>query len=797
MRMFPLLLLVMSTGFLLAAKPPVNFYVAVNGSDMNAGTAARPFATLARAQQAVRREVAGGLQAPVTVHIGKGAYLLSAPLVFGPEDAGTAEFAVSYTANPGTTAVISGGRRISGWKRGAGDCWTATIPSVKDGGWYFRQLFINGRRAVRARTPNAGDTQPYWQIRDGNLTADHARLTVTFDPKLVAAWQHAGDAEIVSFGNWETYRRRLLCTHPEANSIELAPPFTDVWSWNYPLANSWCYLENAREFLDQPGEWYLDRQSGQLSYLAHPGEDMTHAEVLAPVLSQLIEVTGVPDKPVRNLHFRGLQFAHVDWELPHGGYQGIQANHYFDGADAGKQLLCMPAAIHLVQADSCSIEDGAISHLGGVGIEVGQGCTSVSIQGNRIADIGGTGVMVGGPNDEKLSPKEISVTNNLLYQCGIEYQGGVGVWVGFAEGTRVEHNTIHDLPYTGVSVGWVWDPPPSACKRNSVSYNHIYHVMQRLADGGGIYTLGFQPGTVLRGNLIHDVERSRYAQGGAPNNGMFIDEGSKGFLIAENTIYNTTGGPVRHNRNTPDWHTWEKNNFLPNLPKFGPGKIGPGLLCRDGSQQTVPHTHALEPEQLTLEAWCLTPELPTGGDPRRWIACKNANEWENGHYALIIDGDRAGAYLNIGGGPANTYLAVSPTGMIKRNQWQHLAMTYDGVTLTLYCDGKAVATQEIQKKRLPGSGAFCSGARPDGFVAFTGSIDEVRLYNRALSAEAINTRFTHPTTTPPDGVAGYWGFDDMNDSVPEVVKQAMMTAGIEAAFRERLVDKEETVERRN
>lgn len=785
-RIFFLLLLMMSTSFLLAANPPVNFFVGKTGSDANAGTAARPFATLTRAQQAVRGEVARGLKAPVTVHIGKGTYLLSAPLLFGPEDAGTPDYAVTYTTDPGTTAVISGGRRISGWKRGAGDLWTATIPGVKDGGWYFRQLFINGRRAVRARTPKADAQQPYWQIRGSNLSADHTRLSVTFDPKLVADWKNAGDIEIVSFGNWETYRRRLQCTHAEANSIELAPPFTDVCWWNYPSAKSWCYLENAREFLDEPGEWYLDRQRGQLSYLARPGEDMRHADVLAPVLSKLIEVTGLPDKPVRNLHFRGLQFAHVDWELPHGGYQGVQANHYVDGDDAGKQMHCISAAIHLVYAESCSIEDGAISQLGGGGIEIGPGCAKVVIQGNRIADIGGTGVMVGGPNDEKLSPKEISVTNNLICRCGLDYQGGVGVWVGFAEGTRIEHNTLHHLPYTGISVGWVWDPPPSACKRNSISYNHISHVMQRLADGGGIYTLGFQPDTVLRGNLIHDVERSQYAQGGAPNNGMFLDEGSKGFLIEDNTIYNTTGGSVRHNRNTPDWHKWGKNNFLPNLPQYGAGKIGLGLLCRNGSQLTVPHAPALEPEQLTLEAWCLTAELPSSGDARRWIVAKNANEWDNGHYALLIDGDRAGAYLNIGGGATNAYLVVSPTGVIKRDQWQHLALTYDGVTLTLYCDGKAVGMQVITKKRTPGSGTFCIGARPDGFVSFTGSIDEVRLYNRALSAEAINTRFTRPTTAPPDGVVGYWGFDEMNDSTPEVVKQAMTKAGIEAAYRERL-----------
>ncbi|MHB9131012.1 MAG: LamG-like jellyroll fold domain-containing protein [Armatimonadota bacterium] len=793
MRMLPLLLLLMSTGILLAAPRPVKFFVAVAGSDTHAGTASRPFATLARAQQAVRGKIAGGLKAPVTVHIGTGTYQLPVPLAFGPEDTGTGEFPVTYAADPGTTVVISGGRRISGWKRGEGDCWAADVPSVKNGGWYFRQLFIDGRRVMRARTPNAEEVPPYWQIRGDNPTPDLARLTLTFAPQLVADWQQAGDAEIVAFGSWETFRRRLQSTHHATNSIELAPPFIakEKYPWSYPTANTWCYLENAREFLDQPGEWYLDRQRGQLTYQALPGEDLTRASVMAPVLSKLIEVAGTPDKPVRNLHFRGLQFAFTDWALPRGGYQGIQANHYREATG-----LRISAAIQFMHAESCSVEDGVLTQLGGVGVEIGQGCKSVVIQGNRFEDIGATGVMVGGPNDEKLSPKEISVTNNLIRRCAIDYQGGVGVWVGFAEGARVEHNTLHHLPYTGISVGWAWGSQPTACKRNSISYNHIHHVTQRLADGGGIYTLGYQPDTVLCGNLIHDVERSRYAQG-APNNGIFLDEGSKGFLIEDNTIYNTTGDPVRHNQNPADWHTWGKITLLSEPLPSEPGKIGLGLVCRDGSRQVVPHAPALEPEQLTLEAWIYTTEIPTGGENRRWIASKNANEWEDGHYALIIANDRAGAYLNIGGGPANAFLAASAPGLIKPNQWHHLAMMYDGVTLTIYCDGAAVGKREIAKKRSAGSGIFCLGARPDNHVAFTGNIDEVRLYNRPLTAEAIKARFTHPTAKPPDGVAGYWGFDDRNDSVQQTIRQARMKAGIDGAYCERLLDQEENAQMGN
>ena len=123
----------------------------------------------------------------------------------------------------------------------------------------------------------------------------------------------------------------------------------------------------------------------------------------------------------------------------------------------------------------------------------------------------------------------------------------MGIWVGFAQETAVTHNLVHDLPYTGISVGWQWNSTPTAHKATLVEYNHVYDVMNRLCDGGCIYTLGFQPGTVIRGNHFHDVHRNRMAQG-APNNGMFIDEGSKGYLIEKNVVYNTHGELVRFNQ---------------------------------------------------------------------------------------------------------------------------------------------------------------------------------------------------------------------------------------------------------
>ncbi len=196
-----------------------------------------------------------------------------------------------------------------------------------------------------------------------------------------------------------------------------------------------------------------------------------------------------------------------------------------------------------------------MAHLGGCGIDFGEGTVENLVQGNDVFDVSANGVNVGGG-----VPKGNRVVNNHVHACGVEFYGAVGIWVGIADGTVVAHNLVHGLPYTGISVGWQWNPEPTPCRENHIELNHIYDVMNRLCDGGGIYTLGFQPGTVIRGNHIHDVHRSQYAQG-APNNGMFIDEGSKGYLFEHNVIYSTAAELVRFNQNSRDWHTWKDNYF--------------------------------------------------------------------------------------------------------------------------------------------------------------------------------------------------------------------------------------------
>ena len=766
------------------------FHVSPAGRDTDPGTEGRPFASIARAQQAVRRTIAAGLRGGVTVSIAAGTYELGEPLKFGPADSGTKDHAVTYAAAGKGKVIVSGGRRITGWKRGEGKLWTAAVADVKAGKWHFRQLFVNGRRATRARTPNAAAAGSYLKLADATLSKDLKTYQMGLPSGHVAAWKNIGDVEIVIHGNWAINRKRLASADAKSGTITLAPPHAKAIPWNTPTRGRFCYLENALEMLDRPGEWYLDRTTGVVTYWPPDGQDMTAAHVVAPVLKRLVEVVGTAAKPVRNLHFGGISFEHTAWPLPAGGYHGIQACHFSTAGPKppGRRWGTIEPAIFCTFADNVSFTDGAVAHTGGSGVYFSDGSLNCRVIGNHVHDVAANGIMLAGPNDEKLVPKNNRICNNYVHATGMEYFGSCGIWAGYVQGTTIAHNLVHDTPYTGVSVGWQWNPKPTACKKNLLEANHIYDVMKKLADGGCIYTLGFQPGTVLRGNLLHDVHRSAHTHGGAPNNGIFVDEGSKGFLFERNVIYNTHGQPVRFNQCRREWHTWKDNVMGARSPV--PGKVGTAMGC-DGRSAFIEAAHApgLDAEQLTVEAWVYLDELPGGKDNRRWIVNKNANEWVEGHYGLIVQGDRPAAYMNIGGGETNYYAAAGKAGSLTTRRWHHLAMTYDGSDLKVFLNGSQAASRRIGKKRKAGRMPVAIGRRQDGYIYFKGRIDEVRIYSRALSASAIKAHNDKPAPVADPrqvmGLAGSWGFDS-KAAAQAAAAATIAGAGLEPKYKQRL-----------
>lgn len=549
-----------------AAEGATEIYVSTAGADSNPGTREKPLATPAGARAAVRKLTAAGLKAPVTVLLAGGTYELAEPLVLGPEDSGTEQHAVTWSAAPGQTVVFSGGSRVAGWAKGSGEVWQTTVPPAKDGKWPFRQLWVAGRRAVRARTPNADAKSPCLQLKGSELSKDQKTHTYSFPPGTLKDWKNLPDVEAVVVGNWEITRKLFQTVDAATGVAQMAGPHIRPHEAIGPGPGRWFYIENAMEALDEPGEWYLDRSTGVLSYWPRGGEDLAKAEVVAPRLTRLLELKGTAERPVRNLHVRGISFLYTDWSPPPGGYIGIQACHFANGASWDKSPWGrIDAAIRWDYAEGCSLADCDVAHLGGCGIELATRCNRNVLEGNRIFDVSGNGVMLGGPTAEADVPKDDRIANNHVHACGLDYCGAVGIWVGFAQRAVIAHNEVHDLPYTGISMGWQWNPKPTPARENTIECNHIYNVMTRLGDGGGIYTLGLQPGSIVRGNHIHGVRRSSFAQA-APNNGMFLDEGTTGFTFEGNLIYDTAHTPLRFHQATTNL---VRNNIL------AVGKAGP------------------------------------------------------------------------------------------------------------------------------------------------------------------------------------------------------------------------------
>jgi hypothetical protein len=516
-------------------KPaPVTFHVAPAGDDAHLGTKDRPFATLQRARDAVRA-LRPRPKGPVTVLVRGGTYPLRAPLVFTPEDSGTREAPVTYAAAGKERPVFTGGRRVTGWKETtvAGKrLWAAELPDVRGGKAHFRQLWVNGQRRPRARHPNAGFLRIAALPPDDPKAKDsryQRQDRFTFAPGDLRAWNNLGDVEVVVLHLWVTVRlpvagvdeKERLVTFTAKSRRRLADGATPA---RY-------YVENALELLDEPGEWYLDRKAGRLYYWPLSGEKPDAVEAIVTALPQLLRLEGRPKEKhyVEHVRFRGLAFHHAEAWLPAGEPGDVQA------------AVNVPAAVHADGARHCAFEDCEVAHVSGYALHLARGCQHNRVAGCRLFDLGAGGVMVG-EQASRPDPAEQThgqaLTDNHVHAAGRIFHQAVGVWVGQSYANRIDHNHIHDLYYTGISVGWTWGYGKTLARDNKVELNRVHDLGKGwLSDMAGIYTLGTQPGTAVRNNVFHDVKAYKY--GGW---GIYFDEGSTGIVAEDNLVYRTTHG---------------------------------------------------------------------------------------------------------------------------------------------------------------------------------------------------------------------------------------------------------------
>jgi Right handed beta helix region len=508
-------------------------YVAPGGDDTAAGTLAAPVRTPQRAQELERAALHDGART-VTVVLRGGTYRLAAPLRFDASDSPPPHGHVVWRAYPDEHPVLSGGREIRGFTIRSDGKWVASVPP----GPGFRELYLNGVRLSRASGA----------IPDGWLQPTARGYRVT--PGTLLTWRNPLALEFVYDDQWTELRELIASRHGD-EIVMHEPAFANARA-AFKIEQP-TYIDNAFELLDNNGEWYFDPTEHRV-YLYPPVGGVNlyapTAVAVVPRLQQLVVGAGTLESPVHDLSFVGLTFADAGWRGVEqaGGWSAIQAEFAATKKSAEPGVddptwRKMGAAVDFTGAHDVLFQDDTFTRLGGAGLALARGSRGDVVAGSTFTGIAGNGIELGDvtdfkPRDPREVVSDIAIVANAIHDVGVEYAGSVGIWAGYVRRTVIAWNTLDHLPYSAISVGWGWgrrDGPGNPAGHNTIANNAIRTYLAKLPDGGGVYMLGKQPGTVISGNMISGQKH--------PGGGLYLDDGSRGERVTGNAVFGTGGAP--------------------------------------------------------------------------------------------------------------------------------------------------------------------------------------------------------------------------------------------------------------
>jgi hypothetical protein len=494
-----------------AEAATTTYYVATNGNDSWSGklaapNAARPdgpFATIQKAQIAVRAAVSAGMTGNVIVYLRAGTYTLTSPLSFGSPDSGKNGYTITWSGYPGERAIISGGVPITGWTlyNSSNNIYRAPVGT----GWDFRELYVNGTHATRA---SSALNPPGWTLTSAGFTAPNSTM---------ASWGNISNIEIVLNGHWMMNRCKVSSI--SGTVVTMQQPCFDNFS---AFATKWgagtpSWIENAYELL-APGEWYLDTTAGYVYYEPASGQTMSTTTVIAPKLQCLISANNIS-----NVIFSNLSFEYTTWLGPNqsgNGYVDSQSGYHWTGNSRSDQHPIW-SPITFESSTYITFKNDLFSHLGGRALFFDSGNQRINVLTNQFIDNAAGAVQFGNVNNPGTINTALQSLNATIrdnyFTDAFEYTDTSTVFVPYAADVVIDHNQFAGSASVPIAIGWGWGTN-SYSQNNQVTWNYISNFCHNYTDCGAIYTLSAEPGFIASNN---------YMTGGGEGYGcIYPDEGS-------------------------------------------------------------------------------------------------------------------------------------------------------------------------------------------------------------------------------------------------------------------------------
>ena len=592
-KLFVTAICILCSHWLLAGE----IWISPKGSDFNDGTRQSPKATLTSALRQARewrRTEDNRIQGGITIYMEGGTYAFHEPVFIRPEDSGTKESPTIIRSVGDEKVILSGGISINGWKK-QGKVWVADVPVFNGRPLDFRQLWVNGKKAVRAR--DVEDFEKMNRICSVDEKNEILYVPVVSIRRLIDNKGNlkAKYAEMVLHQMWCVANLRIRSVEVQGDSaaIRFHQPESRIQfehPWPRPMVttdghNSAFYLTNARELQDVPGEWYHDIDARKVYYYPREGEKMQEAEVIVPAVETLVRVEGTVDRPVCHIRFEKITFSYTTWMRPsEKGHVPLQAGMYLtDGYRIDPKMqrnylnhpldnqgwLGRPAAaVRVVAAKQIDFERCRFEHLGSTGLDYEEAVQGGVVRGCLFRDIAGNGLLVGSfspaahethlpydPADRREVCTQQHINNCYFTEIGNEDWGCLAIAAGYVGDVNIEHNEISEVPYSGISLGWGWTQTVNCMRNNRVHANLIHHYAKHMYDVAGIYTLGSQPKSYVTENCVHSIYKPGYVHD--PNHWFYLytDEGSSFITVRDNW---TEGEKYLQNANGPG-NVWENN----------------------------------------------------------------------------------------------------------------------------------------------------------------------------------------------------------------------------------------------